>query len=250
MTIEDKYEALNDMEELKKVLAMQQKEHETSKSQLSSSRVIKDLMPQVEEPAAAAMDAFPPTPSTMYEALSGPHDRERTVARTQGKDGQEAQGRTVKSREADGTIKYRPRLGAEGFSERSGIDFFETFAPTVSLKSLFALIHIAASNDIELRAIDIGAYLVAELDTELHIELPKEGLLPLKVVKLLQFIYGLKQAGKLWNKLLHKHLTVMGFRRTITDPCIYVRNRNRITMYIATESAVQAGLRKPICVCA
>jgi hypothetical protein len=33
--------------------------------------------------------------------------------------------------------------------------------------------------------------------------------------------------------LLHKHLTSLGFKRTITDPCVYTRTRNGITMYLA-----------------
>ncbi|GMF42285.1 unnamed protein product [Phytophthora fragariaefolia] len=40
---------------------------------------------------------------------------------------------------------------------------------------------------------------------------------------LLQILYGLKQASRVWNETIDKHLKTMGFKRTDADPCVYTR---------------------------
>ena len=36
-------------------------------------------------------------------------------------------------------------------------------------------------------------------------------------------LYGLKQAGRLWNELLHKNLLQFDFKQTQTDLCLYFK---------------------------
>ena len=36
-------------------------------------------------------------------------------------------------------------------------------------------------------------------------------------------MYGLKQAGRLWSKLLHKKLEEIGFHQCMMDMCVYHR---------------------------
>jgi hypothetical protein len=85
------------------------------------------------------------------------------------------------------------------------------------------------------------AYLNAKLEEDLYID-PIEGMLeegnPLKldareydlsnlkskgVYKLLKSIYGLKQAGHNWNKMINKIILEMDFKRSTSDPCLYYR---------------------------
>ena len=40
-------------------------------------------------------------------------------------------------------------------------------------------------------------------------------------VKLVKSIYGLKQAGYLWNKLLTETLLTYGYIQTKADPCVF-----------------------------
>ena len=42
-------------------------------------------------------------------------------------------------------------------------------------------------------------------------------------------LYGLKQAGRLWSKLLHSKLTELNFRQCTTDMCLYF-NRTDTTV--------------------
>ncbi|KAE9133043.1 hypothetical protein PF006_g15141 [Phytophthora fragariae] len=43
------------------------------------------------------------------------------------------------------------------------------------------------------------------------------------VCMLLQSLYGLKQASRVWNETIDKHLKSMGFEPADADPCVYTR---------------------------
>ena len=161
MTEVEKVEALDELEELHRILRQRRRQATCRRPMVDA---IEDLQSQVEASAAIIIDSLPPTPANWDEALRGPNVKEWWAAKIKEETGLDSQGtwidapdwkgRTVKSRwafrvsrEPDGSIKYRARLVAKGFSERKGIDYFETFAPTVSLKALFSLLHISASRD-------------------------------------------------------------------------------------------------------
>jgi hypothetical protein len=142
----------------------------------------------------------------------------------------------------DGRWKYKARLVIKGFAQIRGVDYTETFAPTARMETLRIFLTICASNDYHVRQLDVTtAYLNAKLDEELYID-PIEGMLeegnPLGldpreydlsnlkskgVYRLLKSIYGLKQAGHNWNKMINKIILDMGFKRSFSDPCLYYR---------------------------
>ena len=132
---------------------------------------------------------------------------------------------SIKLRE-DGTVeKYKARLVARGFTQIAGADYDLTWAPTVRYDSLRVLLAIAAVKNLEVHQVDIvGAYLQADLDEEIYMEVPEgvdtdagdEG----RVCRLKKALYGLKQSGRAWNKLLVEFLESIGFRMTTTDPGI------------------------------
>ena len=56
--------------------------------------------------------------------------------------------------------RYKARLVAQGFSQIPGIDFHETYSPTIRLTSIWFILAFACENNLELRQIDVkGAYL-------------------------------------------------------------------------------------------
>ena len=71
-------------------------------------------------------------------------------------------------------VRFKARLVARGFEQKEGIDYEETFAPVVKLKSLKILLAIAAAQDLEMRQMDFdNAFLNAELSHDVYMELPK-----------------------------------------------------------------------------
>ncbi|GAA5936889.1 hypothetical protein JCM1841_005337 [Sporobolomyces salmonicolor] len=80
------------------------------------------------------------------------------------------------------------------------------------------------------------AYLHYDLDEELYMRVPDgvdgpdwDG----KVLKLDRALYGLKQAGRAWKAKIHATLERLGYCRTISDICVYVRCEGGNCHYIA-----------------
>jgi hypothetical protein len=130
-------------------------------------------------------------------------------------------------RAADGSVDcYKARLVAKGFSQRPGIDFDETFAPTTKWAALRAIFAIAALEDLELESIDISnAYLNSKLkDVDVYMTQP-EGFADQGgewVAKMIKGLYGLKQGGRCWFERLEEVLLGMGFTRIRSDASIFV----------------------------
>ncbi|CAI7796853.1 unnamed protein product [Closterium sp. NIES-54] len=62
---------------------------------------------------------------------------------------------------------FKARYVARGFSQRKGVDFFQTFAPTPKMTTLRVLLHVAAQRDYELHSFDFStAFLQGRLHEE------------------------------------------------------------------------------------
>ena len=107
----------------------------------------------------------------------------------------------------DGSVaRFKVRLVTQGFFQVQGIEFLETFAPTVRRESLHIYLALCLMLNLFIHQVDIvGAYLKSPLNNN---ELPifmkllpgmhnlhqiREGLL----CRLLRSLYGLKQSGRL-----------------------------------------------------
>lgn len=119
--------------------------------------------------------------------------------------------------------KYRSRLVVRGFKQRYHYDYTETFSPTASYKSFCIIIHLAAVYDWEIKSLDVeNAYLESEIDHDIWMFLPpnKDGFKQL--VKLLKGLYGLKQAGLLWYRLLCSKLKDAKLIKLAHDQCVFI----------------------------
>lgn len=140
---------------------------------------------------------------------------------------------------ANGSIRYKARLVARGFSQRKGVDYFFTFAPTLSLNSFRVLLAIASKHKMKLHSLDIvTAYLHGKLDHPAYLELPEgweetatnaeKAFLKQpgeKALMLNKGLYGLKNAGYIWNKTFVSFLKEIGFKQLHTDTCLFVISR-------------------------
>ena len=133
----------------------------------------------------------------------------------------------VKPKE-DGTIaSFKARLVAQGFSQIEGIDYTNAFAPVSNLTSIRVILAIVAHFDLELDQMDVkSAYLNGKIDVVLYMKQPEGFIVKGKenyVCKLLRSLYGIKQAGNIWNHDLHNTLVTLGFTRLKSDACIYTK---------------------------
>lgn len=137
----------------------------------------------------------------------------------------------------DGHIqKYKARLVAKGFTQIPGIDFTETFSPTVKLQSLRIIFALAAYFNLELHQLDVvAAFLYGFLNEEIFMALP-EGLEvsdPTQVCLLQRSIYGLKQAARMWYERFHFALLNIGFISTSADNNVYILRRDSQVLILA-----------------
>ncbi|CAI7869525.1 unnamed protein product [Closterium sp. NIES-53] len=68
---------------------------------------------------------------------------------------------------------FKARYVARGFSQRQGVDFFQTFSPTPKMTTLRVLLDVAAQLDYELNSLDIStAFLQGSLHEEIWLRRP------------------------------------------------------------------------------
>ena len=119
-------------------------------------------------------------------------------------------------------VKARSWLVARGFKQREGVDFSETFAPTVSCSCVRLLSAIACECDLDICHFDVDqASVRSDLEEDVFLRLPKGcGDLSGKVVRLSKSLYGLKQA-RTWHAHLTTCLKRRGFEQCMTDVCVF-----------------------------
>ena len=81
----------------------------------------------------------------------------------------------------------------------------------------------AAAKNEELRHFNAEeAFLKADIDEEIYIEIPEEFQeFPGAVGRLNKAIYGLVQAGRCWNNKFCDDMTAIGFEQAKADPCVF-----------------------------
>ena len=127
---------------------------------------------------------------------------------------------------ADGSIeRCKARLVAQGYSQKEGLDYDETFSPVVRSESVRSVVALASKNGLKLHQMDITtAFLNGDLNEEVFMKQP-EGFISdgqeHLVCRLDRSIYGLKQSPRCWNQALDAQLKLMGFKQSTGDPCIY-----------------------------
>ena len=132
---------------------------------------------------------------------------------------------------ADGSIeRCKARLVAQGYSQKEGLDYDETFSPVVRSESVHSVIALASMNGLRLLQMDIAtAFLHGDLEEEVYMKQPEGFLVQGQehlVCRLKRSIYGLKQAPRCWNYALDAQLKTMGFEQSPNDPCIYISTTN------------------------
>jgi hypothetical protein len=136
-------------------------------------------------------------------------------------------------RNANGSIeRYKARLVAQGFSQRPGIDFDKTFAPTAKWAALRTIFALAALEDWELESINIlNTYLNGKLrNIEVYMCQPKgfDDCNGTWVAGLLKGLYSLKQGGCKWFKRLEEVLSQLGLACIRANGSIFIWANNNM----------------------
>ena len=128
-------------------------------------------------------------------------------------------------------VRYKARLVAQGFSQRPGIDYDETYSPVMSGITFRYLISMAASLNMQMQLMDVvTAYLYGSLDSEIYMKVPEGLKIPhpnenrnMYSVKLQRSLYGLKQSGRMWYNRLSDFLLKKGYTNHDDCPCVFIK---------------------------
>ncbi|CAI7812819.1 unnamed protein product [Closterium sp. NIES-54] len=122
---------------------------------------------------------------------------------------------------------FKARYDARGFSQRQGVDYFQTFSPTPKMTTLRVLLHVAAQRDYELHSLDFStAFLQGSLHEEIWLRQPPgfTGSFPTGTQwSLRRPVYGLRQAPREWHDTLRTTLAALGFVPSTADPSLFLR---------------------------
>ncbi|CAI7911939.1 unnamed protein product [Closterium sp. NIES-54] len=122
---------------------------------------------------------------------------------------------------------FKARYVARGFSQRQGVDYFQTFSPTPKMTTLWVLLHVAAHRDYELHSLDFNtAFLQGSLHEEIWLRRPLgfTGTSPPGTQwSLRRPVYGLRQAPREWHDTLRTTLAALGFAPSTADPSLFLR---------------------------
>ncbi|CAI5933074.1 unnamed protein product [Closterium sp. NIES-65] len=122
---------------------------------------------------------------------------------------------------------FKARYVARGFSQRQGVDYFQTFSPTPKMTTLRVLLHVAAHRDYELHSLDFStALLQGSLHEEIWLRRPPgfTGSFPPGTQwSLRRPVYGLRQAPREWHDTLRTTLAALGFAPSTADPSLFLR---------------------------
>ena len=140
-----------------------------------------------------------------------------------------------RKRYPDGTVrKLKARYCARGFEQQHGVDYFETFAPVVMWLTVRLLLIMSILMNLETQQIDYtAAFVHADIDCLVYVDMPKGFTLPNKVWRLKKSLYGLAQSPR--NFFIHTKTqltTKFGFTQSEADPCLFISDTVICLIYV------------------
>lgn len=139
-------------------------------------------------------------------------------------------------RDAQGELdKLKARLTCKGFTQREGVDFGATWAPTCRMR-VFRMMMAEASSDTGIQTAQwdcTSAFLHADVDYDMYMEQPEgyeefdEGGEVRLVCKLLKAIYGCKQSSRLFHQVVRGALLSFGATQASADECLFIFKKGK-----------------------
>ena len=156
-----------------------------------------------------------------------------------------------KRNEAGKIVRYKARLVVKGFAQKFGVDYVDTFAPTVRSSTLRVLLSFAAHEDMAIHQCDVkNAYLNSHLKDNITLyselppkyetfrELPPElKNKPRVVSQWFVSVYGSKQGGHDWYNEVKNFFLGLGYSISSADEAVFykIEDDKFIIVAVATD---------------
>lgn len=151
-------------------------------------------------------------------------------------------GFKTKPATASSPEKQKARLCIQGFMQTYGKDFFEIFAPTGKFHSLLALLVLAIDLQLPVCQFDVkSTFLFAPLDEEIYIKTPKGSKRTVPFLKLVESLYGLKQALKNWFETLTAWFEEIYYCPSVLDACLFIHKDKNLFIFFHVDDLIVVG---------
>jgi hypothetical protein len=138
---------------------------------------------------------------------------------------------TNKEGEKGEVVRNKSKLVAQGFNQKEGIDYEETFTPVAHLEAIRILRAFSVAKGFKLHQMDVkSAFLSGVLEEEVYVRQPPGfecEKYPHRVYKLRKALYGLKQAPRAWYGRLRGFLFERGFEIGKVDQTLFLLGQGR-----------------------
>jgi hypothetical protein len=144
-------------------------------------------------------------------------------------------------------VRNKLRLLAQGFSQKEGTDYEETFAPVARLEAIRILLAFFVAKWFKLHQMDVkSAFLNGVLEEEVYVRQPQgfeSEKYPHRVYKLRKALYGLKQAPRAWYDRLRGFLFERGFEMGKVDQTLFLLRQVRdiLIVHVYVDDIVLGG---------
>jgi hypothetical protein len=144
-------------------------------------------------------------------------------------------------------VRNKSRLVAQGFSQKEGIDYEESFAPVAHLEAIRILLAFSVAKGFKLHQMDVkSAFLNGVLEEEVFVRQPpgfESEKYTHRVYKLRKALYGLKQAPRAWYGRLRGFLFERGFERGKVDQTFFLLRQGRdiLSVQVYVDDIVFGG---------
>ena len=136
-------------------------------------------------------------------------------------------------------FKFKARLVAQGFAQKHGLDYYDTYSPVVKRKSIRLMLALSVELGLCGEHIDVvSAYVNTPIPDIVFMEQPKQfevGDRNGTVCRLKKCLYGLKQSGREWYRMIKTILTKLGFLPTIGDPCLFYHKLRKLYVFLYVD---------------
>ncbi|WVZ83063.1 hypothetical protein U9M48_030245 [Paspalum notatum var. saurae] len=133
-------------------------------------------------------------------------------------------------------VRNKARLIAQGFYQKEGIDYAETFAPVARLVAIRILLAFAASKGFKLQHMDVKlAFLNGFIEEEVYVRQPpnfESAKFSDRMYKLRKTLYGLKQAPRAWYARLKSFMLKSRFVMGSVDKILFLLSRDGDTLIV------------------